>query len=73
MAKVVSTFPRLALSALHFTSLYTILATPRMSFWENFGIVVMYFYGKALKFFCEAHISDLLQQYTAWHRVALLQ
>ncbi|KAF2012754.1 putative ABC transporter [Aaosphaeria arxii CBS 175.79] len=44
LGKVVSTFPRLAISALHFTSFYTILATPRMTYWENFSIIVLYFY-----------------------------
>lgn len=44
LGKVISTFPRIALSALHYTVFMGILATPLMSFVQMYGANVMYFF-----------------------------
>ncbi|KAF2470518.1 uncharacterized protein BDR25DRAFT_262454 [Lindgomyces ingoldianus] len=44
VGKVLSTIPRTALSALHFTSFYAILSTPLMAFWITFLLNMLYFY-----------------------------
>ncbi|KAL5385608.1 hypothetical protein DPSP01_004721 [Paraphaeosphaeria sporulosa] len=43
-AKVLATIPRMALSSLHFTSFYAILATPSINFWLLYVLVLLYFY-----------------------------
>lgn len=44
MGKVLATFPRLAISAMHFTTFYCVLATPWMPFWSMFLTNLLYFY-----------------------------
>ncbi|KAI0882331.1 uncharacterized protein GGS22DRAFT_191502 [Annulohypoxylon maeteangense] len=44
IGKVIATIPRLTISAMHFTTFYCILATPRMSFWTMYLTNLMYFY-----------------------------
>ncbi|KAI0406240.1 hypothetical protein F4802DRAFT_606249 [Xylaria palmicola] len=44
LGKVFATVPRLAISALHFTTFYCILATPLMPFWRMYLTNLMYFY-----------------------------
>jgi hypothetical protein len=42
--KVLSTFPRLCVSAIHFTTFYYVLSTPLMAFWRMYAVNLMYFY-----------------------------
>ncbi|KAK4237658.1 hypothetical protein C8A03DRAFT_15822 [Achaetomium macrosporum] len=44
VGKVVATFPRLAISAMHFTTFYCVLATPWMPFWSMYLSNLLYFY-----------------------------
>ncbi|KAI1498093.1 hypothetical protein F5X99DRAFT_420821 [Biscogniauxia marginata] len=44
LGKTLSAIPRLAISAMHFTTFYCILATPWMPFWKIYLANVLYFY-----------------------------
>ncbi|KAM0820689.1 hypothetical protein AB5N19_06509 [Seiridium cardinale] len=44
LGKTISTVPRIAVSAMHFTAFYCILATPWMLFWKIYLTNLLYFY-----------------------------
>ncbi|RKF75727.1 ATP-binding cassette sub-family G member 2 [Golovinomyces cichoracearum] len=44
IGKVMSTLPRISISALHYTTFFFVLATPRMYFWKIFLTNILYFY-----------------------------
>ncbi|KAH6658467.1 hypothetical protein BKA67DRAFT_558140 [Truncatella angustata] len=44
LGKTISAIPRIAISAMHFTAFYCILATPWMSFWKIYLTNLLYFY-----------------------------
>ncbi|KAF3026722.1 hypothetical protein E8E14_014758 [Neopestalotiopsis sp. 37M] len=44
LGKTISAIPRIAVSAMHFTAFYCILATPWMSFWKMYMTNLLYFY-----------------------------
>ncbi|KAH8195391.1 hypothetical protein TruAng_010448 [Truncatella angustata] len=46
LGKTISAIPRIAISAMHFTAFYCILATPWMSFWKIYLTNLLYFYCK---------------------------
>jgi len=50
VGKALSTLPRIAISAIHFTTLYCALATPLMDFWPMYLTIVLYFYCTSLVF-----------------------
>ncbi|CAD6506021.1 BgTH12-06953 [Blumeria graminis f. sp. triticale] len=44
VGKVISTLPRISISAIHYTAFFYILATPLMNFWRAYVVNLMYFY-----------------------------
>jgi ABC-type multidrug transport system ATPase subunit len=57
IGKVFATLPRMALSAIHFTTLYCSLATPIIDFWLLFVIILLYFYCESVQYYQWSRIS----------------